>query len=309
MLRPKPKYEPTQTFSIEKDGFYGFYYEPAEIRFPGKSMVICTGSDGSFLLAKLGAGYFVDAGMPVLALGYFNVPGAGKDPLLCPVEYMQNAVNWLRNNKQVHVGVWGISLGEEYSLLCGSLFPEIECVVASSPVHIVTQCGSFNGGLHMCSGSPFSQNGEPVPCIMAGSTKKEMDAIVRQMKKSFLRNREPDMLFFYREVLGKPHLEEADICVENIHGPVLLISGKEDVMVPSDWTCEEVVKRLKEHNFPYPYRHNSYSPLSHYACPLRPMTSSMFQVERHRAKECNASRARMWADTLEFLRDEWVIQE
>ena len=35
-----PKYEPTLTFSIEKDGFYGYYYEPVENKFPGKSMVI-----------------------------------------------------------------------------------------------------------------------------------------------------------------------------------------------------------------------------------------------------------------------------
>ena len=305
----KPKYEPTRTFSIEKDGFYGYYYEPAENKFPGKSMVICTGSDGSFLLAKLGSAYFVDVGMPVLALGYFNVLGAPNDPLLCPVEYMQRAVSWLRTNKQVHVGVWGISLGGEYSLLCGSLFPEIECVVACAPVHIVAQCGSFIGGLHCCEGSPFSRNGMPVPCVMAGETKEELGIIVRQMKKSFLRHHEPDMLFFYHELLNKPHAEEADIRVENIHGPVLLISGKEDVMVPSDWTCEEVVKRLKAHDHPYPYRHNSYSPLSHYACPLRPMTSSIFRVERHRAKECNASRAKAWADTLAFLRDEWVINE
>ena len=307
MRRLTPKYEPSLTFSVERDGFYGYYYEPVENKFPGKSMVICTGSDGSFLLAKLGSAYFVDAGMPVLALGYFNVPGTPNDPLLCPVEYMQNAVNWLRNNKHMHVGVWGISLGGEYSLLCGSLFSEIECVVACSPVHIVTQCGSFNGGLHCCAGSPFSMNGKAVPCVMAGNTKEETDAIVKRMKKNMVKHLEPDMLFFYNELLRGPHSEEADIRVENINGPVLLISGKEDVMVPADWTCEEVMKRLKEHNFSHSFRHNSYSPLSHYACPLRPMTSSMFKVERHRAKECDASRARAWADTLDFLQNEWKI--
>ena len=69
MRRLTPKYEPTLTFSVERDGFFGCYYEPAESKFPGKSMVICTGSDGSFLLARLGSAYFVDAGMPVLAPG------------------------------------------------------------------------------------------------------------------------------------------------------------------------------------------------------------------------------------------------
>lgn len=47
MGKPKPKYLPKVKFTVEKDGFYGEYYEPETIRFPGKAMVVCSGSDGS----------------------------------------------------------------------------------------------------------------------------------------------------------------------------------------------------------------------------------------------------------------------
>lgn len=309
MKKPEPKYTPTRTFSVDADGFYGLYYEPKINNFPGKAMVICTGSDGSFLLCRLGADWFVDAGMPVIALGYFNCPGTPDDPLECPVEYMLRAVRWLREEKGMHVGVWGISLGGEYSLLCGSMFPEIECVVASSPVHIVTQCGSFNGGLHFCMGSPFSYEGKAIPCLMPAPTEHIAKQFVHRMYRSFLKQREPDMLFFYTETLGKPHSKEADIPVENINGPVLLISGAQDVMVPSNWNCEQTLQRIKAHDPEHVAVHNNYEYMSHYACPLRPMTSSLFKVERKYKKECSESRAQMWKDTLDFLKNEWAIKD
>ena len=64
----------------------GSKFEPENNRFLGKGMVICTGSDGSFLLCRLGADKFIEAGMPVLALGYFGVPGTPDDSLNIPVE-------------------------------------------------------------------------------------------------------------------------------------------------------------------------------------------------------------------------------
>ena len=70
MSRFKPKHEPVRTFSVAQDGFYGMYFEPEVNRFPGKGMVICTGSDGSYLLCRLGADKMLEAGMPVLRIPF-----------------------------------------------------------------------------------------------------------------------------------------------------------------------------------------------------------------------------------------------
>ena len=189
-------------------------------------------------------------------------------------------------------------------LLCGSLFPEIECVVAASLVHILFQGGSFTHGLHFANNSPFSFEGKPLPYVKA----KDPAAMLKQTRRNLLTRREPDMLFYYNTLKG-PHDPEADVKVENIRGPVLLISGGADVMVPANWVCEEVIKRLDAHGFAYPHRHLNYEVLSHYTCPLRPMTSFMFKVERKHKEECNANREKAWNDTLAFLRDEWTIDK
>lgn len=301
MAKPKLKYRPNRMFSVSQDGFYGEYYEPEQIKFPGKAMVVCSGSDGSFLLTQLGAEKFYEAGMPVIALAYWNVPGTPQDVELSPVEYLQNACRWLKH-KGFHPGVWGISLGGLYVLLCASLFPEIECVVAASPVHILFQGGSFTHGLHFARTSPFSYQGEALPYVRAEDTK----ALLKQTKWNLLRKGEPDMLFYY-DTLKLPHDPAADVKVENIKGPVLLISGGADVMVPAKWACEEVMKRLDAHGFPYSHRHLNYEVLSHYTCPLRPMTSFMFKVERKHKEECNANREKSWQETLKFLREEWQV--
>ena len=303
MRKPKTKYQPDHVFSVDKDGFFGMYFEPEVNRFPGKGMVVCSGTDGSFLFTRLAAEKFYDAGMPVIALGYWNQEGTPSDPVNIPVEYMQNACQWLKFQKNLHPGVWGISLGGEYSLLCGSLFADIECVVAAAPVHIVAQTGSFNGGLHFAGGSPFSHNGEALPYVGVSSEKEK--EYLKQMKRNFLKRLEPDMLFYYEEVLKREHDPEADIAVENINGPILLISGGSDVMVPSNWVCGQIIKRLDDHDFGYPHIHKNYDLLSHYACMFRPMSSGMFRVERKHRKECDRNREASWEFTLAFLREIW----
>ena len=122
-----------------------------------------------------------------------------------------------------------------------------------------------------------------------------------------LRKGEPDMLFYYN-TLKLPHDPAADVKVENIKGPVLLISGGADVMVPAKWVCGEVMNRLDQHGFTYPHRHLNYEVLSHYTCPLRPMTSFMIKVERKHKQECNANREKGWRETLRFLREEWCVK-
>ena len=92
-----------------------------------RDRIVCSGSDGSFLLTQLGAEKFYEAGSTVIALAYWNAPGTPQDVELSQVEYLQNACKWLKD-KDFHPGVWGISLGGLYVLLCASLFPEIDAL-------------------------------------------------------------------------------------------------------------------------------------------------------------------------------------
>lgn len=57
--------------------------------------------------------------------------------------------------------------------------------------------------------------------------------------------------------------EAAQIAVENINGPVLLISGKKDGLWPSAELAEIAVRRLKANNFSHTVQHLSYDDAGH----------------------------------------------
>ena len=58
-------------------------------------------------------------------------------------------------------------------------------------------------------------------------------------------------------------VEKAAIEVENINGPVLLLTGKEDPLWPAGNMCDKIINRLKENKFPHWYGHFSYENAGH----------------------------------------------
>ena len=162
--------------------------------------------------------------------------------------------------------------------------------------------GSFTHGLHFADDSPFSYEGKPLPYVKAA----DPDRMLKQAKRNLLFKREPDMLYYY-DMLKGPHDSAADVKVENIQVPVLLISGGEDMMVPADWVCEEVIDQLDARGFAYPHKHLNYPVLSHYTYPIRPISNFMFKVERKHKAECDRNREQSWQGTLQFLREDWRL--
>ena len=56
---------------------------------------------------------------------------------------------------------------------------------------------------------------------------------------------------------------EAAIAVERINGPLLLFSGKDDQLWPSDIFCARIVGRLKARRFTHPVEHYSFELAGH----------------------------------------------
>jgi dienelactone hydrolase len=70
-------------------------------------------------------------------------------------------------------------------------------------------------------------------------------------------------------------VERAAIPVEQIHGPVLLISGSDDQVWPSARMSRMIMHRLAEHNFPHPCEHLCCEGAGHtFRCPYSPATVS-----------------------------------
>jgi len=104
----------------------------------------------------------------------------------------------------------------------------------------------------------------------------------------------------------------APIQVENIHGAILLISGRDDGVWPSSRMSEEIVARLQRNHFAFPYKHLTYDHAGHGIG--RPFTSTMeINATRHpltgriirlggTPEGTARARADSWSQMLDFLK-------
>ena len=289
---------PAAEFTMEKDGFIGALYRPERDEYPGKAVIMFGGSDGIYNLTKLAAEQYVKRGMSILALAYWNEAGLPDGFEKVPVESVEKAVLWLRGQGIEKVGLWGISMGAELALLAGSLMPGlISCVTAVCPTNICGQGFVKKKGIQQLECSAFSWRGEELPWARL---KASRFAILRDS----LRERSVCMRSCYEDaVLHAP--EEAQIKVENIGGPVLLIYPERDGMWPSELSAEKIRARLKEKNFAYPCKCVSYKYASHMLIPLKSRSTVMFRVERKYPEECWESDMDAFEKTLAFWKEVW----
>jgi dienelactone hydrolase len=110
---------------------------------------------------------------------------------------------------------------------------------------------------------------------------------------------------------GSP-VRRGEIRVENIRGPVLLISGRDDGVWPSTKSAESMVHRLKEHHFAHPVTNLSFPNAGHAI--IRPHSSTMeINSMRHpltgrimqmggTPRGTALAREAAWTGVLDFLR-------
>lgn len=285
---------------MKDDGFFGELMAPEEDRFPGRCMVVFGGSAGSFLLTQLVGDCFMDAGLSAMLIachGEEGLPPILKDQ---PVDVIEHAAEYLLAHGYKKVGLWGISMGGELALLAGSLLPDlVSCVVSIAPLQMVMQAEDDKTPVE---GSSFSFHGEPLPYVSYVPSGR---AWKKKLKQETLRHREPYTRQLLLDAYGSAHDPAAEIPIENIRGPVLLLGSAMDSMCPDEETIAALTRRLEEKGFPHPYHSIIYPHLSHYITPVKPLTAKMFKAERQYPKECDAERKQSFEDTLQFLERNW----
>ena len=146
-------------------------------------------------------------------------------------------------------------------------------------------------------GGSWSFHGKELPYTSFGLEKFPLGRVLRKS----LAMRELTMYDLYLPVVQNPN-PDAVIRVEKITGPVLLISSKMDTMWTSELAAKQVMSRLREHNFSYPYQHLSYDYGSHLFVPVELSLAKFFVGDRGKYKELSR-KARMDSleKTLEFV--------
>ena len=239
--------ERVRVVPVRERGLVGVAYYPAESG-PRPAVIVLPGSQGGVPGPGAFAGGLVSRGYVVLALAYFNADGL--PPLLqnIPLEYFATAVDWLTSQPDVdpaRIGVLGTSRGGELALLLGATYPSaFRVVVANVPSSVVWP------GLSDDSPAPaWTLEGKPLPG-MAGRF-GPADLALSGRDRFLKRMRDGDAV------------RRAEIAVERIGGPLLMFSGKDDQIWPSDVFAARVVERLKAHKFTHPVEHYAYENAGH----------------------------------------------
>jgi dienelactone hydrolase len=246
-------------------------------RGPHPVVIVLSGSGGGFDLDKAAA--LSRHGFATLALAYFGVPPLPAWLHRIPLDYFQAAFSWLALHPELdlqQLGALGVSRGAELALLLASRFPQIRAVVAYAPSSVAWSSGgrdNSTGEIIPC----WTWRGEPVPfaplplrsfvlrsAIPVGIGRRPV--MFRNLFRSGLRNREA--------------VERAAIPVEQIRGPLMLVSGGDDHVWPAAEMAEAIRARLKTRAFPHAVEHLHYPHAGHMLrYPFLPTTS---RESRHR---------------------------
>ncbi|HEX8697073.1 MAG TPA: acyl-CoA thioester hydrolase/BAAT C-terminal domain-containing protein [Longimicrobium sp.] len=234
------------------------YYPPGEGRRP--AVVVLNGSQGGIAPPGAAPGGLASRGYVVLALGYFAAEGLPERLAEIPLEYFGTALRWLAGQPSVdpeRIGVLGASRGGELALLLGATYPEVRAVVAYAPSHVV-----WPGTITDAWTSPaWTLGGRALPGMHRRASPA---AVARHAGCRDARDCAPLAVHQFLALLDDADAAaRAEIPVERIDGPVLLVSGRDDLLWPSALMAERVVARLRRRGFRHPVEHLSYPGAGH----------------------------------------------
>ena len=257
-------------------------------------MIVMSGSNGGMKLTRNEASFYHENGIPALALALFGTKQTGKFLDRVPVEYVENAIQWLKEQGYRKIGIDGMSKGSEMALLSASMFSELSCVIARVPSYFVSEGLSGKGKSKGPSGSScWSYKGKGIP--YAPYNKRSFDIL-----KMFMEEKELHIIRFNRDKNVTP---ETIIPVEKIKAPILLLSSRNDEVWPSYESSLYIEDRLKKNEFEYKVKHVAYDHMSHAMITKLPKGIKLvFKSERQHPKECEAERDEMKKELLDWVR-------
>lgn len=278
-------------------------------RGPHPVVIVLSGSGGGFDLDK--AAVLSRHGFATLALAYFGIPPLPTWLHRIPLDYFEAALAWLITHPELdlqRIGALGVSRGAELALLLGTRFPQLRAIVAFAPSSVAWAAGGRDKATGEIIPS-WTWRNEPVPfaplplrSFMMRSavpvTVARRPVMFRNLFRAGLRNREA--------------VERATIPVEQIRGPIMLVSGGDDHVWPTAEMCEAIIARLADRHFPHTVEHRNYPHAGHMLrYPYLPTTSRQSRNRHLRnarfsfggtAPADAEANADSWRRAVEFLR-------
>jgi dienelactone hydrolase len=284
---------------VRAEGIIGALYTPHDGRtHPG--VIVLGGSEGGF--SESDAALLASRGFVALSVGYFGVKGLPGTLQRIPIEYFGKAMQWMRSLPDVdpeEIAVLGASRGAEAALIAASTYPEFKAVVAISPTHVLWEGATAR---QLPGGAAWTYNGNPLPFVPFHIS----PAFAARYAWSELTGNSVALTPMFLESLAHSNSASAEIPVERIHGPVLLLSGNDDHKWPSSSMSSHMVERLHRNLHPYRDEWLSYDGAGHWFpnayVPTTGVRSSMQEQIGGTPEGTAKAQADSWPRVIGFLR-------
>ncbi len=241
---------------------------PPNFSLPG--IVLIPGTSGVQITESLAA-LLAEKGIAVFLLAYSRYKNLPAEVYDLPLERFFNGIQWFKQHPAVDqeriIGM-GISKGAEALLATASYFPHLGLskMIAHVPSHVVWQgIGRGKPSKRSC----WSLFNEPLAYLPYSENHLFFELLKRKVLKKFKLTKYFPKLSgvqfrqSYESVLNSRVEEEAQIPVEKIQCPLILISGDDDQVWPSEKMCHKITDRLKQKKFSYSVEHWNFHGAGH----------------------------------------------
>lgn len=244
---------------VDHDTLEGKIYEAVD-RSDNSGVLILHGSGGGGGYERRYGQLLAHHGYTVFCVEYFGSSMRREVLAEIPISYFDSALNYLTDQPGVKpdkVGVVGFSRGGEAALLVGSYLEQVGVVIGYVPSGYVFPAPTWMSGVdEECAA--WTREGNPLPYI-------PVDHVVERDQKGMDDSLfgEEHMSSMALEMASQKETKRATIPVEQIDGPVLLISGGRDRIWSSPDLADVVINRLDQHHHRWAYKHCSYPEAGH----------------------------------------------
>jgi dipeptidyl aminopeptidase/acylaminoacyl peptidase len=183
----------------------------------------------------------IQKGYAILAIGYFNAEGTPKNLDRISLDAISDTIMSIAKNSKIDeskIALIGGSRGGELVLNLASRFNHFNAVIAMSTSNVSFPAITWSGNT-----SSWTYKNKEVSYVPAG-----LNTISPAIKGD---------LYTAHSLMLKDEeaVKKAEIQVENINGPILILSGKDDDQWPATTMSNRIIERLKENNFKFYKEH------------------------------------------------------
>lgn len=307
-----------QFFSINKDGFYGTYYEN-----PNGSdcaMIGLFGDDPNDFMAKCGAKWLHKNGVNVMCM---SPDVKNYSHVNFPLERIDTAIKWLKSHGNKKIGIMGMSTAGMDSLVAASYFSDITLTFGLTPSDFVWQGfeqGEKDGAKEwpIPNASTLSWQGKPLPYMPFVYEHPQYYQKIQEETKDSGDITRSTWLFIDSEK-ARPHTEEEMIKVENIKGKLIMVGAEDDSFWEAGKYVRRMDKRLQERPHDCEYEALVYEHGTHFVLPetmlrkalpigLKFVLKFVFRAAKEYPNECEATRKDIDKHLSAALK-QWVSQK